>query len=65
MPDYQSMYAKLFQSQTKAIRILQEAQQATEDMYIESEPPDIRMLPKLKDESYPNPSTSEEDDKND
>lgn len=65
MPDYQSMYAKLFQSQTKAIRILQEAQQTTEDMYIESEPPDIRVLTPLKDENAPDPETPGDEDKKD
>ena len=44
MPDYAKLYATLFRSQTKAINILVEAQQETENMYIESEPPDIRVL---------------------
>ena len=35
MPDYKQMYTKLFQSQTQAISILQEAQRDTEEMYIE------------------------------
>ena len=48
MPDYKAMYTKLFRSQTKAIHILQEAQQATEDMFIEAEDPDIRLLSELK-----------------
>lgn len=41
MPDYRSMYKVLFQSQTKAIRLheeaielLKKAQQETEEMYI-------------------------------
>ena len=45
MPDYKEMYIKLFQSQSRAIGILQEAQKETEGMYIDSEPPDIRLLP--------------------
>ena len=45
MPDYKEMYIKLFQSQTRAIGILQEAQLETEGMYIDSDPPDIRLLP--------------------
>ena len=45
MPDYKEMYIKLFQSQTRAIGILQEAQQETEGMYIDSDPPDIRLIP--------------------
>ncbi len=44
MPDYKEMYQKLFRSMTKAIAILQEAQQATEIMYISAEPPNIRVL---------------------
>lgn len=51
MPDYAAMYKKLFQSQSKAILILQEAQQATEEMYISSEPPDIRVLETKKPEA--------------
>ena len=46
MPDYQKMYVRLFQSQTKAITLLQEAQKDTEDMYIEAEPPSITVFPK-------------------
>ena len=44
MPDYAAMYKRLFQSQTKAIRILQEAQQDTEEMYISAPDPEIRVL---------------------
>jgi len=44
MPDYKEMYIKLFQSQSRVIGILQEAQKETEGMYIDSEPPDIRLL---------------------
>ena len=36
MPDYKTMYAKLFNAITDAVEILQEAQKATEEMYIES-----------------------------
>ena len=56
MADYKSMYAKLFNSQTKAIQLLQQAQQETEDMFIEAEEPDIRLLSDLKkddDSQYP------------
>ena len=45
VPDYKEMYVKLFQSQTQAIGILQEAQKETEGMYMDSDPPDIRLLP--------------------
>lgn len=34
MPDYKKMYCKLFGAVTKAITILQEAQQETEEIYI-------------------------------
>jgi len=44
MPDYKEMYQKLFGLTTKAIAILQEAQQATEEMYISAKPPNIRVL---------------------
>lgn len=44
MPDYKEMYIALFQSVTKAINTLQGAQQHTEEMYISTEPPDIKVL---------------------
>ena len=44
MPDYQAMYRRLFQSQTQAIEILQQAQLDTEEMYISAPEPDIRVL---------------------
>lgn len=44
MPDYVAMYKKLFNSQTDAIAILQQAQRDTEEMYISSPEPDIRIL---------------------
>lgn len=46
MPDYAEMYKTLFQSQTKAIEILQEAQKQTEEMYVLSPEPDIKIFPK-------------------
>ena len=36
MPDYKTMYAKLFNAITDATEILQQAQRETEEMYIES-----------------------------
>lgn len=36
MPNYQEMYKKLFQSQIKVIKILQEIQLETEEMYVTS-----------------------------
>ena len=41
MPDYAEMYKKLFRSQTKAIQILQQAQQETEELYISDEGPGL------------------------
>ena len=50
MPDYAVMYKRLFHSQTEAIAILQKAQQDTEEMYISSPEPDIRVLEPKKPE---------------
>jgi len=44
MPDYKEMYIALFRSITKAVTILQEAQQQTEEMYISEQQPDVRVL---------------------
>ena len=44
MPDYQAMYTSLFRNVTAAIESLQNAQCQTEEMYISSEPPDIRVV---------------------
>jgi len=48
MPDYAAMYKRLFNSQTTAIQILQEAQQDTEEMYIEAPEPSITALERKK-----------------
>ena len=48
MPDYAAMYKRLFNSQTTAIQILQEAQQDTEEMYIEAPEPTITVLKRKK-----------------
>ena len=45
MPDYKLMYATLFRSMTKAITVMQEAQQATEEMYLSGAEPVIKILP--------------------
>lgn len=63
MPDFRKMYFALFRSQTIAIGILQEAQKSTEEMYIEVEPPDIKLLNLQKDED--SQETPGEDDKKD
>lgn len=44
MPDYQAMYAVLFRKITAVIEDLQDVQRQTEEMYISSNPPDIRVL---------------------
>jgi len=44
MPDYAKMYKTLFQSQPRAIEILQKAQQDTEEMYITAPEPELRIL---------------------
>ena len=47
MPDYKEMYFTLFRAMTKASGILQEAQQKTEQMYMESSEDNlISLLPK-------------------
>ena len=42
--DYSEMYKILYRSITQAITILQEAQQATEEIYISSEEPVLKIL---------------------
>jgi hypothetical protein len=54
MPNYEAMYKTLFQAQTKAIEILQESQQDTEEMYITAPAPDIRLLPAKEQEETAN-----------
>ena len=44
LPDYKEMYLELFRAQTKAIRLLQEAQRATEEIYMESKPDDYELF---------------------
>ena len=44
MPDYATMYRKLFNAQTDAINILQAAQQETEQMYIDAPEPVVTVL---------------------
>lgn len=40
MPDYKEMYHILFHEMTKAISVLQNVQQKTEEMYIGDDPAD-------------------------
>jgi hypothetical protein len=49
------MYLTLFRSVTKAIQLLQEAQQETEAIYIESEPTGAILLTFIKQEGEPVP----------
>ncbi len=51
MPDFREMYVTLFRETTKAIDILQAAQQKTEEIYISSDPSDnLRLLRPEEDE---------------
>ncbi len=43
MPDFAKMYRRLFNSQTDAIHILQQAQQDTEEMFTAAPEPDFRV----------------------
>ncbi len=51
MENYKEMYRELFIAVTKAVRILEEAQQKCEEMYIEAEDRDkvINIVKRLKD----------------
>jgi len=54
MPDYAAMYKRLFNSQTTAIEILQQAQRDTEEMYIEAPEPTLTVLERKEpDEDEP------------
>jgi hypothetical protein len=44
MPDYAKMYRRLFNAQTDAVRILQQAQTETEEMFVSAPAPDVRLL---------------------
>lgn len=46
MPDYQKMYHALFNDVTDAISKLQQAQQKTEEMYMDSKEPSLTPFPK-------------------
>lgn len=50
MPDYAAMYKRLFNTATDVIGILQKAQHDTEEMYMASPEPDIRVLEPKKPE---------------
>jgi len=50
MADYKKMYVTLFRKVTKAIDLLQDAQLATEEIYISSDQPVIQLI---KDDEEP------------
>jgi hypothetical protein len=45
MVDYKSMYLKLFNAITDAVRILQTSQTEAEEVYLSEEPTQITVLP--------------------
>ncbi len=49
MADYAEMYKVLFRVVTEAIEMLQQAQQATEEIYVSDDGPVIAMLPPNND----------------
>lgn len=44
MADYQQMYLELFRAVTKAINLLEHAQQTCEDLYISAPEVELRLL---------------------
>lgn len=45
MPDWKEMYLTLMRSTEQAVRVLTEAQQKCEELYIEEEEPALTLLP--------------------
>lgn len=45
MPDWKEMYLTLMRSTEQAVRVLTEAQQKCEELYIEAEEPALVLLP--------------------
>lgn len=45
MPDYREMYLKMMRASEQALRILIEAQQECEELYLGAEDEPIRILP--------------------
>ena len=61
MPDYQEMYLHLMRETEKAIRILVEAQQDCEELYLREGGPALRALPSFIGQAeLPEKSTSAE-----
>lgn len=54
MPDYQNMCLKMARATEKAISILIQSQQETEEIYISTPEPDIQLFV-LPEENEPNP----------
>ena len=46
MPDYQEMYLTMIRASEKAIRILIEAQQKCEELYLNAEETPLQLFPK-------------------
>ena len=44
MADYKSMYTRLFNAMTSAITVLQQAQQETENLFIEAPDPVVTII---------------------
>lgn len=59
MPDYQKMYHLLFKDVTDAITRLQQAQQKTERMYVESKEPVLKITKDDPNPKKPGPSRDE------
>lgn len=51
MPDYQEMYETLFRATEKSIRILIEAQQTCEELYLSAPEPPLISMPSPKEKS--------------
>lgn len=58
MPDYRKMYYTMLHASEKAIRILIDAQQACEDLYIADQKPKIKVMP-LSMKKPPDPDGEE------
>ena len=63
MADYKRMYLTLFRTQTKAIELLQEAQQTTEDIYVETEPDGPKLFTLFNSDDEPIPDSNDSDPK--
>lgn len=55
MPDYKEMYFILMRSQNKAIELMQEAHQKTEEMFVAAKEPELVLLRPDEAEEEPNP----------